>query len=296
MQSTGGSTEHPFGYCWVNGKPAAVIPADDRGLQFGDGLFETFVVREGQRPNFARHRQRLEAGCRRLRFPECVWHDLEAELDGILRGIAGQWVAKLILTRGSSPRGYGIPNGIEPRRLLTLRPWPRFPVKNWEEGVEVRVCELRLAHQPVLAGLKHLNRLENVLARAEWDDPDVHEGLLMDGRGDLVEGTMSNLFLATGGVVSTHPLQACGVAGVLRGWVLEQLAELDIPCRLEGASLEQLTAADEVWLCNSVFGLWPVKGLRIEPSMRWVRGPLTAGLQDLALAAFPWLALGYATD
>ena len=277
-------------YCWVDGVAASTVPTSDRGLQFGDGLFETFVVQAGERPGFAAHRERLRVGCQRLDIPALDWPALEACMDQVLKPIPGQWVAKLIVTRGSSPRGYRIPSGITPRWVLSLQPWPEFPLSHWDEGVVVRLCTLTLAHQPALAGLKHLNRLENVLARAEWSDPTIHEGLLLDQTGRLVEGTSSNLFALCNGVVRTHDLAGCGVAGVMRAWVLKQLQAQDIPCRQEGLSPAELRQAEEVWLCNSVYGIWPVRSLSTEPQQHWGRGPLTARLQEQALRELPWIA------
>lgn len=279
---------------WVDGLPATGISVCDRSAQFGDGLFETFAVVEGRLPLWSRHLDRLLAGCRRLGLPAIDAIALTEEIASVLAGEAGQGVAKLILSRGESLRGYRIPEEITPRRILTLRPWPGFPAKYWQEGVCVRLCQMRLGSQPLLAGLKHLNRLEQVLARAEWSDPEIAEGLMMDASGRLVEGTMSNLFLRIGAEVHTAPLSDSGVAGVMRGWVIDELLAMRQPLRLEAPSLSLLMHADEIWLSNSIFGIWPVSRMVEGHGSGWKPGPLTMRLQSAALVQFPWLGHGYA--
>jgi 4-amino-4-deoxychorismate lyase len=142
-------------------------------------------------------------------------------------------------------------------------------------------CATRLSNQPLLAGLKHLNRLEQVIARSEWQDTDHAEGLMLDRVGRVIEGVFSNLFLVRAGVLITADLKRCGVAGVMRAELLFQAESLGIPTQITDISLDQLQWADEVFVCNSVYGVWPV---RAYAALSWSVGPLTRKLQTIARA------------
>jgi 4-amino-4-deoxychorismate lyase len=144
--------------------------------------------------------------------------------------------------------------------VLSLAPWPDQPAQQARTGVAVCWCRTALARQPRLAGLKHLNRLEQVLARAEWGD-EFAEGLMRDESGNIVEGTMTNIFLARDGGLYTPELTRCGVEGVMRGVVLERAEHLGIGCRIGPVTVAELEQADEVFLTNSLIGLWPVRRL-----------------------------------
>lgn len=262
---------------WVDGQPAASLPLADRGLAYGDGLFETFAVRHARPIQQERHLQRLAEGCQRLSIPfdSSV---LVQELDAFCRQL-GDGVAKLILTRGDGLRGYAAPADPVPRRILLGSPRPSHPPSNAVDGVELFECRTRLAEQPLLAGLKHLNRLEQVLARAEWQDPRYAEGLLYDCSGRVVEGVFSNIFFVRDGVLVTPSLERCGVAGVMRAELLAHAAKLGVRCETGDYDRAQLLAADEVFLCNSLYGVWPVRRFA---DRDWPVGPLTRTLQAFA--------------
>ncbi|MEE9251480.1 MAG: aminodeoxychorismate lyase, partial [Alphaproteobacteria bacterium] len=173
----------------------------------------------------------------------------------------GRCVLKIIVTRGAGGRGYRPPERPVPTRILSRHPWPDYALAAWREGVVARVCTTRLATQPLLAGIKHLNRLEQVMARREWDDPVISEGLMLDTDGFVVDGTMSNLFIVAGGRLATPDLSLCGVAGVMRAVVLEAAAKLEVPAEVIRITLDRVRAADEVFLTNSLIGIWPVREL-----------------------------------
>jgi len=175
-------------------------------------------------------------------------------------GEAAEGVLKIIVTRGSGGRGYS-PQGTGSRRIVMAFPLPTHAAASFEEGVEVRWCSTPLGHQPVLAGLKHLNRLENVLGRAEWSDPRIAEGLMLDIVGRVIGGTMSNLFLVEGARLVTPDLSLCGVAGVQRARLLQALLRAGEEFAVEHVVPERLLAADAVLLMNSVIGLWRVARL-----------------------------------
>ena len=135
------------------------------------------------------------------------------------------------------------------------------------------MCSLRLAHQPALAGIKHLNRLENVLARAEWNDPEIAEGLLQDSAGNVIGGTMSNLFLLARDVLLTPDLGRCGVAGVTRERVIEAARRNGITCRVAAVSLEEVLNSTEAILVNSLIGAWRIRQLG---AVTWQQDSMTA--------------------
>ena len=157
-------------HSWIDGQPATALNLQNRGLAYGDGLFETIAVRGAQPSLLDGHLARLALGCQRL----AINTDLALVRDELLRYASqlGEGVVKLILTRGDSQRGYAPAVDAAPRRILQGSPLPRYPVEHAEHGVRLFPCQTRLGEQPLLAGLKHLNRLEQVLARTEWQDSD----------------------------------------------------------------------------------------------------------------------------
>ncbi|MFP4079170.1 MAG: aminodeoxychorismate lyase [Ectothiorhodospira sp.] len=243
----------------VDGRPEGHLPVEDRGLQFGDGLFETLRIRNGHPVCWGRHQARLMEGCRRLGIPLPDPRILEAEIARVT-GNRVDGVLKLILTRGASSRGYAIPPEIRSTRILRVSPLPDHPQHWSREGIAVRICTTRLSRNPRLAGIKHLNRLEQVLARTEWED-EVQEGIMMDTEGQVVEGVMSNLFLVFGDTLRTPDLTHCGVAGVTRSRVMDLAERWGLRCRVVSVSKADLWQADGLFLTNALVGIWPVASL-----------------------------------
>lgn len=264
---------------WVDGCPADALPLKDRGLAYGDGVFETIAVKSGQPLLFERHLQRLETACQRLSIP--LDHALARLEMTRFAAQLGDGIMKLILTRGDSQRGYAPAADAPSRRILQGGPAPAYPASHAEHGIRLFACRTRLAEQPLLAGLKHLNRLEQVLARAEWNDSEHAEGLMRDTSGRVIEGVYSNLFLVSEGRLFTADLSRSGVAGVMRAELLDQARDLGIEVVIGDLHLSDLEQADEVFLCNSVYGVWPVRGFE---QLNWSVGPLTRKLQGIACA------------
>jgi 4-amino-4-deoxychorismate lyase len=266
---------------WVNGQPVeAGLSCRDRGLAYGHGLFETIGVHNGQPRFLDDHLQRLSAGCRRLAIPlelETVRQEI-LEYTALLRN----GVAKLIITAGLGERGYAAPQHPLPQRLLLASPAPRYASQNADQGIRLFPCQTRLACQPLLAGLKHLNRLEQVLARGEWKDLDYAEGLMCDPFEHVVEGVFSNLFMVVNNTLITPSLDTCGVAGVMRAYLLRNAERLNIKTEVRQIPLSDFTAADEVFMCNSQYGVWPVCTYA---DHEWPIGPLTRQLQQIAAKA-----------
>lgn len=261
----------------VNGEPLDCITSIDRGLLYGDGVFETVAVRNGSCHYWLRHLARLQAGCERLAIPAVGPDVLVAEAGRLVTGTV-QGVLKIIVTRGSGGRGYRVPEAALPTRILQLHPWPDFAPSCAATGVVARLCRTRLGRNAALAGIKHLNRLEQVLARQEWEDPDIMEGLLMDTDGCLIEGTMSNLFVVRNGVLLTPDLRSCGVAGIMRSVILDLAGQQALKTRVCDLRPADLAQADEVFLSNSLIGIWPVSAIE---DNRYQHGPLTRRLQAL---------------
>lgn len=259
----------------VNGREQRVDP-DDRGLAYGDGLFETMAARDGELRWLEHHLERLREGCERLRIPLSDPSSLAAEIRAAVpsRGAA---VAKLMLTRGSGARGYRPPEPCFPTRILGIVAWPKHPEANYTAGISLGLCTLRLADSP-LAGLKHLCRLEQVLAQQELAGRSLTEGLLRDVRGNVVGGTMSNLFLIKDGRLATPKLDRCGVRGVMRKIVLEAASELALHPVETDLDLAAVQEADEIFVTNAVFGIWPVREFG---GAAFPVGPQTRALQRL---------------
>jgi 4-amino-4-deoxychorismate lyase len=256
----------------IDGAPGQFVPADDRGLCYGDGLFET-IAWDGRRPLlWSRHMERLADGCRRLQLAAPDPRLLYGEVESVSKPHPG--VVKLIVTRGGGARGYRSPPAAEPRRIVAIHAWPDHGNRA-TQGIRVVWCRTRLALNPTLAGIKHLNRLEQVMARREWTDDSIAEGLMCDYQDRVVEGTMSNVFVVHQNEVITPGLNECGVAGVMRAALLALLEELGYKTRIESLSREQLIDAEEVFLTNSIIGLWPVVEL---DGKHWTIGPVSRRL------------------
>lgn len=252
----------------VNGIESDLLTVHDRGFLYGDGLFETLAVRDGRPLAWSAHMERLARGCAALGIampPEAVLARESAQLCRAEK----QAVLRIMVSRGSGGRGYAPPADAQPTRVVSVYDWPAYPRTCWSEGVSVALCETRLARQPRLAGLKHLNRLEQVLARAELYGLDAAEGLVFDTAGNVIEGTMSNVFLIRGGELLTPQLGFCGVAGIVRALVLERAASFALTASERDLTLGDVHAAEEVFFTNSVIGIWPARrvGSRDIPSM-----------------------------
>ncbi len=187
----------------------------DRGLAYGDGLFESIRFVGTVAPLWSRHMQRLSESCERLRIPAPDTAQLWREALEVTRGMPKS-VVRITVTRGIGERGYVLPVSPQPMRVVAAFAPPQVMDSAYAQGVRMRVCAIRLAEQPLLAGMKHLNRLEQVLARAEWDDPAIAEGVLCDSHGRVISATMANLFAVVDGVLLTPAVDRCGVAGVAR--------------------------------------------------------------------------------
>ncbi|BAW80412.1 4-amino-4-deoxychorismate lyase [Candidatus Nitrosoglobus terrae] len=264
----------------VNGQISHKISIADRGLQYGDGLFETIAIYKESPILYELHLKRLEAGCYRLSLPLPKRETLNKEITTLCQGIS-RGVLKIIVTRGVSDRGYQPQPQSQSTRILSIHPWPDYPTISSEYGIRLRVCNTPLGRNSYLAGIKHLNRLEQVLARNEWIDPGISEGLMLDSQNNIISGTMSNLFIAKNGDLQTPDLSYCGVAGVMRKFILNQALALGIMAKIQPLTLVDITRAEEIFICNSLIGLWPVRSLN---NIQYPLGSLTQRLRNLISA------------
>jgi 4-amino-4-deoxychorismate lyase len=262
---------------WVNGRDAATVSVLERALHYGDGLFETMACLHGRVRLLDLHLQRLAAGCERLGIDPPASDTLRAELAAVAAGCP-RAVIKLLVTRGEAQgRGYGLTGAEKPNRITLRFPWPADDGRAALEGVRVRTATLRLGDNPALAGIKHCNRLEQVLARREWNDPGIAESLLYSSSGALVSGTMTNVFIVKQGLLCTPQIDRCGVAGVMRRAVLGLASQLGLTIREERLTQADVPLMQEMFLTNALLGVVPVREL---DGRSLTPGALTARLRE----------------
>jgi 4-amino-4-deoxychorismate lyase len=256
-----------------------------RGLHYGDGVFRTLLLDGGEIVDRAGQLARLAVDCERLdlRVPAAP------RLNALLRGAVARHrrgVIKLLVWRKGRARGYR-PTTTDSAAMALYYPLPPYPLSYWRNGVRVARSAVVLSEQPLLAGIKHLNRLDSVLASRDWRR-GIAEAIVTDGGGRPIGGTRSNLFWAYGGTLYTPELDRCGVAGRLRERIVAVGGQLGIRVRIGAFSWDELMAADEIFVTNSVIGLWPVRDL--DGMLRLKVGHLTREL----LAALQHPFLGHA--
>jgi 4-amino-4-deoxychorismate lyase len=241
------------------------LDAADRGVMYGDGLFETLRVVAGAVPLWQRHAERLRASAARLGLTAPDVDAMLAEVRRLAEGLDDA-VARITFTAGAGERGYLRPRLAKPTTVIGVGPLS-LATDMYRHGIALRLCDTRLGDQPLLAGMKHLNRLEQVLARSEWDDGRWQEGLMADQQGCVICATAANLFAVLAGRLVTPPVDRSGVAGVARAELLGAGGVY-----IEHLSPQQLIEADEVFLTSAVRGILPVRAFA---GRTWQPGPVT---------------------
>lgn len=259
--------------CLVNGELSSHLHVSDRGLQYGDGVFETIAVFRGQPRFWQEHMDRLVTGCRALGLPESPQAILLREVQTVAAGRPA-CVVKIIVTRGEATRGYRPQADMPVNRVVAAHSYPRNVAERARDGIEARICELRLGLQPALAGIKHLNRLEQVLASAERARDGNQEGVLLDTEDYVISAIAANLFLVSGDRLLTPRMDRCGVRGVMRAAILKAFKPR---CEQRRITLDMLPEADEVFACNAVQGIVPVRRIG---HWEYGIGPRTRELQE----------------
>jgi 4-amino-4-deoxychorismate lyase len=268
----------------VNGLPSgnenAALSVEERGLSYGDGVFETMCLQDGRVRFLESHLARLHTGCQRLGIAAPDNDTLRRDI-AALSGNIDDGVIKLIVTRGAGGRGYRSVKGLTATRIAILYP----PIRNSAlSGIAVRWCATRLARNEQLAGIKHLNRLEQVLAQNEWTGDQIAEGLMLDTEGELVSVTAGNLFMVCDGVLVTPDLRFSGIRGVMRDQVIKLAQQDRIPVEERPLRPDDLLVATEVFITNAVRGIRPVVSL---DATRWPIGAVTYRLIAALTKATP---------
>nr|WP_154325099.1 aminodeoxychorismate lyase [Pantoea sp. 201603H] len=242
---------------WINGEAQEYLSVCDRAVQFGDGCFTTARVRNGGIELLAEHLKRLQSGCERLLIADPDWQALKGEMLAAA-SIQHEGVLKVIISRGVGGRGYSTTGCQQPTRIVSLSPYPEHYLHLREVGARLVVSPVRLAMNPLLAGIKHLNRLEQVLIRAQFEQAAADEALVLDTEGKLVECCAANLFWRKGNQVFTPQLTFSGVQGIMRQHIISLLEARGYVCQEVRAELNHLADASEVLICNALMPVLPV--------------------------------------
>lgn len=238
------------------------VPVDDRAAQYGDGVFETIAVRDAAPRFWELHVRRLALDCEKVGLvmppPSILLRDLENALARTTVN-TGFCIAKLVISCGGSERGYQRAAGVPANSRIGIFADTPLPEDDYAAGVAVHLCDTIVASQPRLAGVKSLNRLDQVLARCEWSQPGIFDGLMCDDDGNLVCGTRTNLFIVRENHIETPQLDRCGVAGIMRRCIINLLGENNINVTEMVIGCEEIASFDELFLCNSQVGVVPVR-------------------------------------
>ncbi len=266
----------------INGSFDQAISVFDRGFSYGDGVFRTMKIRNGIPVSWPFHYQKLVADCAAIGIvcpsAELLMSDLQKLFERELFSGDVMQVAKIMITRGEGERGYAPPTITVPTRVVIKSGFPNYADSLFDDGARLHVCNIRLGIHPKLAGIKHLNRLENVLARMEWRDESIFDGLLLDPTGNVIECTMSNVFARFGRDLLTPDLSQCGVAGITRQRIIGLSSVLGLNIQVKPITLEQFLKADEIVICNSLYGALQVKAINHHT---WPKQDLAANIRNI---------------
>ncbi|MDA3869991.1 MAG: aminodeoxychorismate lyase [Gammaproteobacteria bacterium] len=256
----------------VNGIACRHISVMDRGLHYGDGLFETIACVDEKLQFWDEHIERMHQGAGKLGIATAAIDYFKDDVLALLKAHRiTDCTIKLMLTRGVSERGYLSPSPQKVSRIVLLSALPNYPDEYFTQGISSCFCRHPLSQNSALAGIKHLNRLDNVLARNEWQ-VEYQEGFMLDDADHVIEGTMSNLFAVKNRELFTPALSHSGVNGIIRQQILAIAQAQNIETHIVDINKEQLQEMDEVFVCNSLIGIWPVNALA---NSRYKVGPLT---------------------
>ena len=247
---------------WLDGTPTSVLPLPDRGLDFGDGLFETLLLHNGNPVYLDLHMARLAQGLETLAIPDCLAL-AQQQVEQVCGAIGEEWrwaALRLSVIRSPGPRGYAPAPNLPPRILIHVTPLDRDCAK-MSSAATLNLANIRLSTQPALARIKHMNRLEQVVAATQAQAENVDESFLLDQVGNLVSVTAGNVFLLYQGELLTPVLDNCGVAGTRRRMIIEKWApSMGLEVREARLTLEHIANAEEVFYSNSLHTVRPVSG------------------------------------
>jgi len=242
----------------INGEIKKTVAADDRGLMYGDGLFETIEICRGMPVLLQQHIDRLQSGCARLGLVMPAADLLKNEIHQLCE-YQNKGIVKITLTRGSGGRGYRPAENSESLRILSFHDWPEIPDCYYTNGINLYNCKTDISTSRSLSGLKTLCRLDQVLAQREWSETEFAEGLMSDSAGHVIEGTKSNLFIIVNGDLYTPSLKMGGVKGVMREKVIALAQQSGLLVHKTEMKADFVKQADELFVCNSIIHIWPVR-------------------------------------
>lgn len=233
------------------------VAAEDRGFMYGDGLFTTYRIINGSVRLLPQHLQRLRDGANLLGIVDCDWNALEQQIAERAKN-ESRAVGKVIITRGEGGRGYACEGVRGPNIYIQHFSFPAHVYQQRKQGIDLHLAEFQLAIQPALAGIKHLNRLEQVLGRQEITQKGWCDAVFTDTSGHIVECNSANLFWRKDDVLYTSALDDGGVAGLMRAQVMAHCRQHQHRVEIVRAYPAVLDDADEIFTCNCVTGPVPV--------------------------------------
>lgn len=241
----------------VNGQAQQHIAIADRAVQYGDGCFTTIAFNDGGLEFFAAHIQRLKLACNRLYIPFDAWQELQSSVIGSLKD-TDDCVVKIIITRGQGGRGYCPNDANSATFILSHHPYPEHYLQWQKEGIRLTLSPVELARQPLLAGIKHLNRLEQVLIKQALLGSDFDDVVVCDTAKNMIEVSAGNLFWYKNNTWYTPDLGNAGVEGVMRNQILNVFNDKKLNHQQVIGYFDELTDAEEVFVCNSLMAIVPV--------------------------------------
>lgn len=249
----------------------SLIPFNDRIALYGDGCFTTIAISQSKAELLDLHLARLKRDCLRLYIDFQLWRELEnAITDLALSTVSG--VLKVVVSRGQGGRGYSPKNCINPTAYISISKMPKH-YKNWRaNGISMSISSVKLAIQPLLAGVKHLNRLEQVYIKRELDQVEFEDLLICDMNDHMVESSAGNVFWRKNDMWFTPKLDKCGVNGVMRNRLLDLFETKNIKVKQKHSYTDELFESDELLITNSLMRIVPVYRLQTDTSSKsWQR-------------------------
>lgn len=270
----------------VNGQQQQHITIADRGVQYGDGCFTTMAFRNGQIEFFDAHIERLKFSCKTLNIQFNKWTELTTCIFNSLQCVSA-CVVKVMITRGAGGRGYSPEGALEPNYIISQHPIPAHYAQWQNIGIKLTVSPIQLAKQPLLAGIKHLNRLEQVFIKQALLESDFDDAVVCDTQQNIIETSVANLFWYKDKHWFTADLSESGVQGVMRNQILTEMRQQGLECHIVNHDIRELFGAQELFVCNSLMTIVPVTCL-VNPLNQQHKSYLkeqTTALKQILLAA-----------